>query len=328
VIAVTGVGGGIGQSILKCLDGSGYGVVAIDPDALAAGLYAAPVAYRGPRADDPRFVDDLLDLCTREACSVLFPGIEPELFPLASNIARFRESGVVPIVSNPEVIACCDDKLATAGFLAAQGFAAPHTELFVDDVDSAWFPCVLKPRRGGARSQHTYVVADKAEFDIARALVDPTNCVIQEFIDGDEYTCGSITLEGSCRGVIVMRRTLRAGDTYKAFVVRDDGIEEHVRSVADRLQPFGACNFQLRLKNGTPYIFEINARCSGTTYARALAGFNEPRMIADYVLHGDAPEFDIREMTILRYWKELAVENDVIHEISANGSIRRDGDSL
>ena len=86
--------------------------------------------------------------------------------------------------------------------------------------------------------------------------------------------------DGACAGVIVMRRTLRAGDTYKAFVVRDPTIEAHVMAVADALKPFGACNFQLRLKNGEPYIFEINARCSGsasgtfTTRTRRPTWFN------------------------------------------------------
>ena len=72
---------------------------------------------------------------------------------------------------------------------------------------------------------------------------------------------------------------------------------------------------QLRLKDGKPYVFEINARCSGTTAARTLSGFNEPKMIADYLLKGIEPTFAIKEQTILRYWKELVVENDEVSEL-------------
>lgn len=328
MIAVTGAGGGIGQSILKCLAGTRHDVVAIDPDPLAAGLYAAPVAHLGPRADDPGFLDKLLEICERERCSLLFPGIEPELAPVATGAARFRDAGIVPVISDPEVVRICDDKLATAQFLARHGFRVPATEAFVDAVDSSWYPFVLKPRSGGARSAHTYVVRTKAELDVARSLIDPENCVVQEFIDGDEFTCGTVTLDGVCRGVIAMRRTLRAGDTYKAFVVRDPALESYVAAAADALQPFGACNFQLRLEGGEPLIFEINARCSGTTYARALAGFNEPVMIADYLLRGIEPTFEIREITVLRYWKELVVESDVFTELSEKRTLRRDGDAL
>ena len=119
----------------------------------------------------------------------------------------------------------------------------------------------------------TYVVRDRAEFDVARTLVDAQNCVVQEYIDGDEYTCGTINLDGACRGVIAMRRSLRDGDTYKAIVVRDATIETRVAEIANQLGPFGPCNFQLRLKGGEPWVFEINARCSGTcaTPRRATA---------------------------------------------------------
>ena len=44
-IAVTGVGGGVGQSILKSLEGSGYNIIALDGELLGAGLYAAKKAY-------------------------------------------------------------------------------------------------------------------------------------------------------------------------------------------------------------------------------------------------------------------------------------------
>lgn len=316
MIAVTGVGGGVGQSIIKCLAGSEYRAVAIDPDPLAAGLYLAPAAYLGPTADAPEYVEEILRICDSERCGLLFPGVEPELPVLAAHAARIREAGVVAVVSEPDVVRICDDKLATAEFLARHGFDAPNTTAFVEDLDASWFPCVLKPRWGGARSQCTFVVHDKAALETARAQIDPANCIVQEYVEGDEYTCGTVSLDGTCRGVIVMRRTLRAGDTYKAFVTRDTAIETHVGAVVDALGPFGACNVQLRLRAGRPYVFEINARCSGTTYARALAGFNEPRMIADYLVRGIAPAFDIREIAVLRYWNELVVETPDLDEIT------------
>jgi carbamoyl-phosphate synthase large subunit len=327
-VLVTGVGGGIGQSILKCLQGSRYGVVGIDPDHLAAGLHAVPIAHLGRRADAPTFIDSVLAVCQDERCVVLFPGIEPELLPLATHVRRFADAGISVIVSRPDVIRICDDKRMTAAFLVEHGFQAPETVPLTDDVDSSWFPFVIKPQRGGARSERTYVVTDRTELDAARAVVDPENCIIQEFLAGDEYTCGTVNFDGVCHGVIVMRRLLRAGDTYKEFVVRDPAIEAYVKAVAEVLRPFGACNFQLRLKHGKPCIFEINARCSGTTYARALAGFNEPRMIVDHVLHGIEPAYDIREITVLRYWKELLVENDRLAVLLANGKLRGEGRPL
>ena len=122
-----------------------------------------------------------------------------------------------------------------------------------------------------------------------------------------------------------MRRILRDGDTYKVFVEGESYISDYVRQVAETLKPFGACNFQLRVKNGKPLIFEINARHSGTTHCRALAGFNEPLLVSNYLLHGEVPKFQIRPISILRYWQELVVENDAVTRLVGCGYIENPG---
>ena len=155
----------------------------------------------------------------------------------------------------------------------------------------------------------------------ARAELDCAAFVAQELIEGPEYTCGTLTLDRRCQGAITLRRTLRDGDTYKAFVERHEELEAFVTQVIDALKPFGPCNVQPRLRDGVPYIFEFNGRCSGTTYCRALAGFNEPQMIADFLIHGRTPSFTIKPLTILRYWKELVVENEVVKACEASGTV-------
>ena len=109
-----------------------------------------------------------------------------------------------------------------------------------------------------------------------------------------------------------MKRFLRNGDTYKAFSVKSDAINEFVGQVVTALKPFGACNVQLRIRNGKPYVFEINPRCSGTTASRALVGFNEPSIILSYLKTNEYKEIYYEEATILRYWQEVKVSNTAI----------------
>jgi carbamoyl-phosphate synthase large subunit len=326
-ILVTGVGGGVGQSVLKALAQTSYRVVATDSEVLAAGLHAAPNAYTGLYASDARFIDRLLEICLSEQCGLIFPGHDVELLPLSENIDRLKSHGIVPVVSSPQVIRSCDDKLATIAFLRSLGLPTPETQMLCD-VEGFERPVVLKPQRGGARSRSTFVARTEEEFDLFRQLVDPENCIVQEYIEGDEYTCGSVTLDGKSLGVIVMRRILRDGDTYKAFVEHNPQLEASVRTIVEALKPFGACNIQLRVRNREAFVFEINARCSGTTAARALAGFNEPKIIADYLLNGTASTFSIREVTILRYWQELVVPNADIEQLADTGFLRGDGKQL
>ncbi len=329
VILVTGVGGGVGQSIVKSLQGSCYTVIGADSELLATGLYAVGKAYRVPFASEPAYIERMLEICAREKCALIFPGIDAELGVLSRESQRLKAAGVVPVVSAPEVIKICDNKLLTYQFLVAHGFHAPHTLPLSDNADhELGYPMVLKPMEGGARSQRVFVVREEHEFHFRLATLDYRNYVAQEYIAGDEYTCGSVNMNGHCYGPIVMRRILRDGDTYKAFISSDPRVHARVQAVVEALQPFGACNVQLRLRDGIPYIFEINARCSGTTYCRSLAGYNEPLMVADWLLFSKTPSYQIREISILRYWKELVVENSRIETMKADGLLNGNGVNL
>lgn len=320
-VVVTGTGGGAGQSILKSLQKGPHSVVAVDSETLATGLYAAEKGYVIPYASAPDFVERLIQICEREKCALVLPGLDAELPVLSRARAQFGDAGVTVVVSTPEVVQISDDKLATFQFLTKHGFQAPFTLDFSDTSVALPFPFILKPKTGGARSKGVFLVKTESQFARLAEIIDRDNYVIQEYIEGDEYTCGSVNFDGVCYGVITMRRVLRDGDTYKVFVENVSNISEYVRQVAETLKPFGACNFQLRLKDGKPVIFEINARHSGTTHCRALAGFNEPLMVANYLLYGEVPKFQIRPISILRYWQELVVENNAISRVIGHGFI-------
>jgi carbamoyl-phosphate synthase large subunit len=328
-VAVTGVGGGVGQSIIKALQNIEYNVIGIDGEVLGTGLYVAKKSYLGFYANHPKFIDRIIEICKKEKCKVVFPGLDAELAPLSNNIGKIKANGILLIVSPPEIIKIADDKLETSKFLRSNNFPYIKTYRLKDYTFELDFPVVLKPQKGGARSIGTFIAKDKREFDKYIANIDTNNYVVQEYIQGDEYTCGTVSFESGCIGVILMKRQLRCGDTYKAFVIKDEKLSNFIKSVINVLKPFGACNIQLRVRDNIPYIFEINARCSGTTASRALAGFNEPKMICDYIFKGiDNPHFEIKEIAILRYWKELVVSYDKIEEMKANSFVYNKGVKL
>jgi carbamoyl-phosphate synthase large subunit len=325
-VAATAVGGGVGQTIIKALQDTEYRVVGIDGEVLGTGLYAVDKGYLGYYANHPKFIERIIEICEKEKCRVLFPGLDVELLPLSNNLETLERNDVVPIVSNPGVIKICDDKLETARFLQKNGFPSAKTYRLTDYTFDLDFPVILKPQEGGRRSIGRFVANDRREFDRYCEVIDVNNYVVQEYIQGDEYTCGTVSLENRCVGVILMKRDLRDGDTYKAFVVKDQTLSNFVTSVINALGPFGACNVQLVMKEDVPYIFEVNARCSGTTACRALAGFNEPKMICDYVSKGiKDPSFTIREIAILRYWQEFVVSYEKIREMKSNKSVHNEG---
>jgi len=317
-VAVTGVGGGVGQSILKSLSNTDYNLVALDGEFLGAGLYTTKTSYLIPYANNSNYINKLLEICKNEKISLLFPGLDAELMPLSLNVEAFKEIGTTVIVSRQEVVEISDNKQKTFDELIKAGISVPFTTSAVGfNPHADNFPLILKQKIGGARSKNVYVIKNVIEWAAAVEKIGENlaDFIVMEYIEGDEYTCGTINLDGSCKGVIIMRRILRDGDTHKCFTEKNEVIEKEVRLVVDTIKPFGACNVQLRVKNGKPYVFEINARCSGTTAARTLSGFNEPKMIADFLLKGIEPTFEIKEQTTLRYWKELVIENEKVSDL-------------
>ena len=208
----------------------------------------------------------------------------------------------------------------------------PHTsckflQAKIEDIE---YPDIFKQMVNGARSQNGILVRNIEEFKcIIQSIKSPlNNFIIQEYIEGEEYTCGTVNLDGECKGAIIMKRTLRDGDTYKCFSVKNEIIEDTIKNIANEIKPFGACNLQLRVKNNIPYIFEINARCSGTTASRTLCGFNEPKMIADYLLKSIEPTYDVKELTILRYWNEIVVNNKDIKTVENQKYLKNNQNTL
>ncbi|MEO8150699.1 MAG: ATP-grasp domain-containing protein [Bacteroidia bacterium] len=324
-IAITGVGGGVGQSIVKALQNTNYLLVKIDAEPLATGLYTTGTSYLGEYVkNEEKYLARIIEICQKEKCAILFPGLDRELPVLAQYKEEiYRQTGTRVIVSDPAVINIADDKLLTADFLKSNGFRAPITVLPAAYKNFV-YPGILKMKTEGARSIGTYKVNSIAECEKILQKIDISNYVLQEYIDGDEYTCGSV-YSYKLHGVIIMRRILRDGDTYKAFVENDEHLKQYISRVIEVLQPYGACNIQLRKRGNEYFIFEINARCSGTTAARTLAGFNEPLFICNYLLQQEEIKLETNPVCILRYWNELVVQYSTIEELKNKQMINTEG---
>lgn len=323
---VTGAGAVLGQGIIKSLRQSSLDctIVAADPNPLSSGLYWADTAYRLPMANDAAFGARIEQLLDRERPDVLLVGTDVELSFFADNRPRLENQFNTHIlVSDPNVIAIADDKLQTARFFRQAGLHPPLSADADDPagvsdiIDSVGFPLIVKPRIG-ARSIGVSVVHCRAELD--QALEGRAGLVVQECVgDPDsEYTASVLVFDGKPQASIVMRRDLRDGNTYRAYTGPYEELNRAVRDLGAALQPHGPANFQFRLgTDGVPRVFEINARFSGTTPLRAMAGFNEVEMCIRKLLY-DTPieQPAVRSGVILRHLDEMFVPQERIEQIT------------
>jgi carbamoyl-phosphate synthase large subunit len=314
-VLVTGAGALLGQGIIRSLKISKLNphIIAVDPSPLSAGLYWADKSYLVPLAKEPDYLNRLRELIASESPDVVIPGTDVELAILAgARDSLEKDFKTRVLVSSSSVISIADDKWLTAQFFKDRGFGYVPSCLPGDEgelIKDFGFPLIIKPRIG-ARSVGFAVVNSRKELD--QAIARDSGLVIQKKVGGpdEEYTAGTLVFGGVCHASIVMRRDLRDGNTYRAYVDRYPKLNAMVRKAAVALNAHGPANFQFMVEDGELKIFEINARFSGTTPLRTIVGFNEVEMAVRFICENrPIKQPDIEPCVILRNWSETVVKS-------------------
>jgi carbamoyl-phosphate synthase large subunit len=317
---VTGAGSSVGISIFKALRQSGLEprIVAADAEPLSVGLFRADAAYVVPwvASDEASYLERLVEICLAEQVSMVCFGSDIEMRRVAPHVQEIeRETGTRLILNGPRFLEAFMDKWQMVRLLREKDLPVPDSVLATDPegvrsfLARQAFPVILKPRHSSG-SKNLFVVHDDDELELlSRYVPEP---VLQEYLlpDDEEYTVGVYkSPRTGYVGQIVLKRTLCAGLTYKAEVVRDSEIESVCRRVVESFDVWGPINLQLRKTIAGVRIFEINPRFSSSAVMRAYFGFNEPEMcLRDLVLGEQLPQPEIRPGYALRYWDEVFLE--------------------
>jgi carbamoyl-phosphate synthase large subunit len=325
-IAITGAGAVLGQGIIKSLRASSLDceILAFDPHPLSVGLYWADRPGLIPLAKEEAYKDAIERMLERDRPNAVLVGTDVELAIFARYRKQWEERySTHIIVSDENVVEIADDKYQTAQFLNANGLSHPESVLPEDGealealIARHGFPLIVKPRRG-ARAIGLSLAKDRDE--LTAAIKGRDGLVVQQMAgpEHEEYTAGALYFDGAVQASIIMRRDLRDGNTYRAYVDEFPEYHAYVHAIADALKPHGPANFQFRVDpEGTPRLFEINARFSGTTPMRAIAGFNEVEMCLRKVLEGKKiVQPAVRKGVILRYLQEQFVDHADIDRIA------------
>jgi carbamoyl-phosphate synthase large subunit len=321
-ILVTGAGALLGQGILRSLSSLGdqFKIHTCDPHWRSGGHWLGCYAHKIPMADDKSYLNELKRIIRDNQIDILFVGTDTELPLLAQKREEIeKEFGLKIVISDKKVIDIGNDKWQTANFLKDNGFPFPYSVLSTDKKgiadlkNKAAYPYFAKPV-DGARSKGIVRVDNE---DILNEITKtPNNLVIQEYISDEhgEFTSGCLVLGGHPKAVVTLKRDLRDGNTYRAFYDKKfSQYDDFIKKVSKRLGIEGPCNFQFRIRDNEPVIFEINARFSGTTPLRDLFGFNEVKATLEYYLFNrNIQPPVIKEGEVLRVWSDLFISKEEV----------------
>lgn len=340
-VLITGVGGGVGQSIIKGLKLANqeagkraYRLIGVDRDAYAAGLYRCDRHHLVPNASDPDYVPRLSAIAKQEKADFIIPGTDPEVAVLAKARAEMEKNACFKVlVSTPESVETGFDKWQTYCFLKKKGFPTPETCLGKNAkafIKESGFPVIIKPRFGSASND---LVFARDEQDVAYALRKIEQPLVQEYLipenwkDGnrfaqyDEFSTEVLMDEkGEPISSITNWRRLKKGVPNVAITIEEhQDINQMAEKMAKELNVFGPANFQSRRTRDGVKFFEINTRFSGSTAVRCMAGRNGPHIIMSLMSGKDISTLvcnPVKKFIEFRFNQESYLFIDTIDELS------------
>jgi carbamoyl-phosphate synthase large subunit len=315
-VLVTGCGGAVGLGVIKALRMgiSDLRLIGVDSDPYAASFYSKSKEYRlsqsylVPRADDPKFVRKIVDICRRENVDVIFPGTDAELEKLAISETKIAGYGTKIVISPLRTIRICRDKWLTYQHLNKHlpmvKSALPDGEI-EKALEFTGLPAVVKPRLGWG-SRHTYKINNLEEARIMINYVEKP--IIQTWLEGEEYTVDGVTDRHGKPMCLVPRQRIKllGGLSSEGVTVRDGSLIELGKKVTKHLKIIGPFNFQVKKVSGEPKIFEINPRFAGTGILTVKAGVNIPLIVLNEICDMKTPtSLDFIEgIAMSRYFEE------------------------
>lgn len=326
-ILVTGAGALLGQGILRCLHFSknNYYIITADPDYRAQGHCLGHKAYLIPFASDAKYMARIEEIIEKEKVDVVLIGTDIELPIFAESKKELEKKFPVKIVvSDSKVIEIANNKWLTAEFLKQNGFPYPLSALTTNKEDIKFliqncvYPLIAKPV-DGARSKGIKIINSKEELESLCSY--PNNLVVQELLSEEEgeFTTGCIVMDQKCKAIVSLKRDLRDGNTFRAYRNGNNIHDVLIGKIAETLGVEGPANFQYRIRNGEPVIFEINGRFSGTTPLRYMFGFNEVEALLNYLFNAEEINQPVlKNGAVFRTLSDVFVENTQLEELRDN----------
>lgn len=327
-VLILGIGGNVSQGIMTALKVSKIPcrIIGACVSSESLGLYFCDAAYISPYAKDISFVPWVVGICKKENIDIIFSGVEENIEAMEKHRDLLNQVKSIFISASLEFLKIGNNKLKTCQWLKENGCNYPKfaEASNMDNINAlvaeVGFPLLAKPIIGKG-STGVMVVRNKEEL----LEVPSENYVLQEYLgDSDnEYTVGCYRKKsGELDNIIICKRHLRYGTTFKAEIVHDDIIEKECINIASKFGSIGPLNIQLRMHHGKPVCFELNVRFSGTTPLRARWGYNDVAgMINEYLLDKDTNLDPVQKGVAYRYFNEAYISIDMQAELKRTGYV-------
>lgn len=305
-IIVTGIGGNVGQGIIRNLRALNLPLVIIGTNTKeeSAGNHLVDYFHKVPFGNEESYVNVISDIIKKYGVELIIPATDFEVENLSRNS---KELNAKLAVSSAIATRVYLDKYES--YLTHKKANLPFAKSYlpseyVDQFQNA----IAKPRKGrGSRGIMKNFVGQVELID--------DEYVIQEMHMGIELTTAVYAsyISGKFIGQLTFERTLENGATTYCKVLKDFDKEfsELSRQIVALTDMRGAFNIQSILtKDGDIVPFEVNCRISGTNSIRTHFGFEDVRYTIEELLFNlETIDIQTKEGVAFRYLSDVIYIN-------------------
>lgn len=282
-VLVTGIGGNVGQGILRNIARIDYPIrtIGTNIEAFSSGNHLADEVYVVPYAYEPGYLETVRKICRKEHVDLIIPSTDYEAYFLTKNNQKLPNIASSSVKVNEIGL----DKYKT--YLEFKIRGIPFAETMLPSAyDGRYDEVIVKPREGrGSRGVHI-------NPDNPGSFAD--TYIVQRLYQGIELTTSFyVTKNGRCLSTITFERSLYSGMTSRASVTRkyDEQIKAVISEIVKNFPVRASVNIQSIATTDRKVIpFEMNSRVSGTNSIRGHFGFDDIRWILDEYLLGKNPK--------------------------------------
>ena len=285
IVLVTGIGGNVGQGILRNIKASGLPIQLIGTNTISfsAGNHFCDKVYTVLPAYAPGYIEQMSSIVKEVKADLIIPSTDYEVYHLA--LAKESISCSIA-VSGANAASIYLDKYKS--FEHHRAFNIPFADSILPSAYKGQFKeCIAKPREGRGSRGLVINPSDAAAFS------DDTY-VIQEFHRGQEITSAFyVNKNGVLHGHITLSRNLEHGTTMDCEVISkyDKQVQVILESMLKTIEIRGGANLQsIVTEDGRIVPFEVNCRISGTNSIRSQFGFKDVYYTLQEYLYGQEPD--------------------------------------
>ncbi len=315
-----------------------YSVTVIGVDSMGSNIGSLWVDkfFSLPKPESSNYIKKLLEICLAQKVDVVVPWTNLEALVISKNTRKFQSKNIKIVCNDFEITKTLVDKGLFYKSLEGSNILVPRYQLVsnIDELEKAigqlGYPknkIVVKPR-GLSGGRDLFVLSAKSNIDLRdtnhnlpkNALLEMVrssgrkndlNYMVMEYLGGDDYSVDTLCSKGNPIFIVQRKRLADLGGVSSVGeTVYDQKVYDTVKSIIDFFKIDFNCNIQLKYKTGqvgSPYVYDINPRISGTIVANAHAGIDMLTLGIYQALNIPFPKDQRKEyqhLKMVRYWSE------------------------